>query len=130
MEVRALIRRIDHLVITTPDIDTCIAFYEKLGFTHAIHGGRHTLIAGDFKINVHQMGREPFPHAGYVQVGSGDFCFETLEPVEQVRRQLEERGITVELGIVERVGAKGPMRSLYLRDPDGNLIELSSYARE
>lgn len=122
-----MIKKIDHLVITTAQPTACIAFYEKLGFTPRDAGGRYELYAGDFKVNVHIQGSELLPHAEKVQPGSADLCFEINDSIEALKEKLEEDGLEIELGIVGRTGVKGPMNSIYLRDPDGNLVELSSY---
>lgn len=86
---------------------------------------RHSLIFGHQKINLHVKGREFEPKAAQVQVGSGDLCFVVSEPVETVLRGLRERGIEVLEGgqVVKRTGARGALRSVYIRDPDGNLVE-------
>lgn len=123
-----MIKKIDHLVITATDMSATIEFYEKLGFVSQDRGNRYELYAGDFKINVHELGRELLPHAKNVQIGSGDFCFEMDGNLEELHLKLEGEGVEVELGIVERNGVRGVMRSIYLRDPDGNLVEISSYA--
>lgn len=122
-----MIKKIDHLVITVKNINSTLAFYEKLGFRSRRNGERYELYAGDFKINVHLLGRELSPHAQHVQTGSGDFCFETSSAIEEIKQKLEEDQVLIELGIVERQGVNGMMKSIYLRDPDGNLVELSSY---
>lgn len=122
-----MIKKIDHVVITTALPEACIAFYEKLGFKSRDAGGRYELFAGDFKINVHIKGSELSPHALNVQTGSADLCFEINGSIEDFRSELLKKGITDELGIVSRTGVRGTMKSVYLRDPDGNLIEFSSY---
>lgn len=120
-------KKIDHIVITTSDIDACMQFYTLLGFTPLSADGRHELFAGDFKINVHIKGRELLPHAKYVQTGSADLCFEITENIDDFKSSLLEKGLEVELGVVDRNGVRGKMRSIYLRDPDGTLIEFCSY---
>lgn len=122
-----MIRNIDHVVITTRDPMACLGIYEKLGFLPRINGDRYELYAGDFKINVHVLGNEHSPHAGNVQTGSADLCFEIDGSLETYQQTLEKMGFQIELGVVERSGAKGGMRSIYLRDPDGNLLEFCSY---
>lgn len=122
-----MIKKIDHLVITTAQPHTCLAFYEKLGFTSKDAGGRYELYAGDFKINVHIRGRELSPHAANVQTGCSDLCFEICETLDLFVDRLEEQGLEIELGIVARTGVRGSMHSVYLRDPDGNLVEFCSY---
>ncbi|MEG2188469.1 MAG: VOC family protein [Christensenella sp.] len=121
------IKKLDHIVITTPQAERCIAFYEKLGFASRDAGGRYELFAGDFKINVHIIGSELSPKAANVCAGSADVCFEIDGDIEKFKAQLEEQNIIPEQGIVARHGVRGDMRSVYLRDPDGNLLEFSSY---
>lgn len=122
-----MIQKIDHLVITTGDIAACLEFYDKLGFRAVTGAGRYELHAGDFKMNVHLLGKELLPHAQNVRTGSADLCFEITGNLEEYKKHLEEKGLNIELGIVERTGVKGPMQSIYLRDPDGNLVEFCSY---
>lgn len=123
-----MIKKIDHFVITTTDVSACIAFYEKLGFRSRDAGCRWELFAGDFKINVHIKGHELEPRAQHVQPGSIDICFELEGDVDDCRDELQRRGMDLEPGVVTRHGVRGEMRSLYLRDPDGNLVELCSYS--
>lgn len=122
-----MIKKIDHVVITTNNIENCINFYKKLGFTLKMANERYELYSGDFKINVHLKGHELSPHSKNVQTGSADLCFEINTNIDMTKTNLEQNGIKIEQGIVERTGAFGEMKSIYLRDPDGNLIELSSY---
>lgn len=122
-----MIKKIDHIVITTADMNRCIAFYEKLGFTAKNSNERYELFSGDFKINVHFLGRELSPHAVNVQTGSADVCFEISSDFSRFKKGLEEKGIELETDIVERVGVKGKMKSIYLRDTDGNLLEFCGY---
>lgn len=122
-----MIKKIDHLVITAKDVFHTLEFYKKLGFEVKNSGGRYELFAGDFKINVHVLGKELSPHAQTVQPGSADLCFELSGNLEVYQKELESKGLQIELGIVSRTGVKGGMRSIYLRDPDGNLVEFCSY---
>lgn len=122
-----MINAIDHLVITTADPQPCLAFYQSIGFSAKNADGRYELYAGNFKINVHVLGKELLPHAKHVQPGSADLCF-TVNSVDAFAAMLAERHISIELGIVPRNGTSGPMRSVYLRDPDGNLLEFCSYS--
>lgn len=123
---------LDHLVLTVADIPATVAFYtEALGMEsekfHPSDGTtRHALRFGAQKINLHQAGQEFEPKAAHVQAGSGDLCFLTDMPVADWMRHLSDKGISVEEGPVSRTGATGPLLSIYLRDPDGNLIELSN----
>ncbi|BFQ94635.1 VOC family protein [Gallibacterium anatis] len=122
------ITHLDHLVLTVKDIDVSVAFYQKLGMKKQLFlGGRVALQFGQQKINLHQLGKEFEPKAKQVQAGSADLCFIVSEPLEQVLGYLKEQHLSIEEGIVERTGAVGKIRSIYLRDPDGNLIELSNY---
>ena len=124
------IQSLDHLVLTVADIDRTVAFYvAHLGMEEVRFGaGRRALAFGSQKINLHGAGREFEPKAAQPSPGSGDLCFLTAEPVEAARARLLAAGVAVEDGPVPRTGAAGPLRSLYLRDPDGNLIELSNPA--
>lgn len=122
------ITKLDHLVLTVADIERTVAFYQKLGMQKQIFaGGRIALNFADQKINLHQLGHEFEPKASSVQAGSADLCFIVKQPLEDVVTELSAQGIEIEEGIVPRTGAVGAIRSIYLRDPDGNLIELSNY---
>ena len=123
------IKTIDHIVITTKDIDRTIAFYtEILGMEHTISGGvQHALIFGDQKINLHSYKGEFHPCAENPEFGSQDLCFIIDGSIEDVKRELELKGVSIILGIVDREGARGKMKSIYMNDPDGNLIELAEY---
>ena len=89
--------------------------------------GRHALQYGQQKINLHIKGHEFEPKAQQVMCGSADLCFITSTPLEQVEQELKQAGLDILEGPVQRTGAMGPMTSLYVRDPDGNLIEISQY---
>ena len=126
-----MVKAIDHLVLTVADLSATVAFYEVLGLRHekfqAADGThRHALIFGDQKINLHIQGAEFEPKARKATPGSGDLCFLSDTPLEDWQGHLEHHGIAVELGPVPRTGAAGPLNSLYVRDPDGNLIEISN----
>jgi catechol 2,3-dioxygenase-like lactoylglutathione lyase family enzyme len=123
------IASIDHFVLTVRSItDTC-AFYDRvLGMkAKQFGGGRWALLFGDQKINLHQAGKEFDPKAGSPQPGAGDFCLVSGESIQNVIRHLEEEGVTIEVGPVPKQGAIGPMTSVYIRDPDENLVEISEY---
>jgi catechol 2,3-dioxygenase-like lactoylglutathione lyase family enzyme len=120
------IRSLDHLVLTVTDIEATVAFYEHLGMRREVFAGeRVALRFGAQKINLHRAGAEFEPHARRPGPGTADLCFLVEEPVDAVAADLERAGVPVELGPVDRTGATGPLRSLYVRDPDGNLVELS-----
>ncbi|MDX6348784.1 MAG: hypothetical protein QOF84_3574 [Streptomyces sp.] len=123
------IDRLDHLVLTVADIQATIGFYSRvLGMEPVTFGdGRRALAFGDSKINLHQVGHELDPRARRPTRGSADLCFIVRTPLEQVLAELISKGIRVEEGPVKRTGALGPIESVYLRDPDGNLIEISTY---
>lgn len=121
--------RLDHLVLTVRDVAATLSFYTRvLGMEEVTFGaGRKALAFGRQKINLHEAGREFEPKAAAPTPGSADLCLITETPLEEVQAHLEARGVKVELPPSPRTGAAGPIRSLYLRDPDGNLIELSNY---
>jgi catechol 2,3-dioxygenase-like lactoylglutathione lyase family enzyme len=123
------IDRLDHLVLTVRDLElTCDFYTTVLGMTIVAFGdNRKALQFGQQKINLHQAGQEFEPKAAAPIPGSADLCFITSIPLEQVIAHLRACGIAIESGIVPRTGALGAMRSIYIRDPDGNLIELSNY---
>ena len=127
---------LDHLVLTVADIPATCAFYrDVLGMTpevfHPADGStRWALKFGAQKINLHQSGAEFEPKAAQVQPGSADLCFLSETPLEAWQRHFAVLDVTVELGPLPRSGATGPIRSLYLRDPDGNLIEVSNRAEK
>lgn len=124
------IERIDHLVLTVRDVEATLAFYTRiLGMREiSFDGDRKALCFGEQKINLHPVGREIEPKAANATPGSADLCLVTPTPIEQVRRELQKNRVEVLLGPVTRTGAMGPMESIYFRDPDGNLLEISRYA--
>jgi catechol 2,3-dioxygenase-like lactoylglutathione lyase family enzyme len=124
-----VIDRIDHFVLTVRDLAATAAFYERvLGMRLVTFGeGRKALAFGRQKINLHEAGREFEPKARTPVPGSGDFCLVTERPLDEVARHLAACGVPIEAGPVPKTGATGPIRSLYLRDPDGNLVEISNY---
>jgi catechol 2,3-dioxygenase-like lactoylglutathione lyase family enzyme len=123
------IDRIDHVVITANDVDRTLDFYTRVMGMEAITfaGGRRGLAFGRQKINLHQAGREFDPRALKPTPGSMDLCFITETPLAEVLARLEENGVVIAEGPVQKTGALGPMMSVYFRDPDGNLIEVSNY---
>jgi catechol 2,3-dioxygenase-like lactoylglutathione lyase family enzyme len=122
------IERIDHIVLTVSNINVTCAFYRTvLGMEEITFGeGRKALRFGTQKINLHQKGKEFEPKALIPTPGAIDICFITSTPLEHVMRHLAEHQIKIEEGPVEREGATTKLKSVYLRDPDGNLIEISN----
>jgi len=124
---------LDHLVLTVRDMQATIRFYAALGmraeaFQAADGTTRHALMFGTQKINLHEA-KAPFaPHAAHPGPGTADLCFLSETPLDAWQDHLSQHGITIEEGPVPRSGATGPILSLYLRDPDGNLIEISTPA--
>ncbi|MDF3308146.1 VOC family protein [Rhodococcus sp. T2V] len=123
------IDHLDHLVLTVADPETTIEFYTTvLGMTaHTFGNNRRALLFGVSKINLHEAGREIDPKAQHPAPGSADLCLIVKDPIDEVLRQLTDHQVPVELGPVTRTGAQGPIDSIYIRDPDRNLIELSNY---
>ncbi|MDM1364328.1 VOC family protein [Myroides marinus] len=123
------IKNIDHIVLTVADIAKTIEFYTTvLGLElETFKENRKALKFGTQKINLHQKGNEFEPKALHPTTGSADLCFITTTPVEEVLLELKAKGIPIVEGIVDRTGANGLIESVYIRDPDNNLIELSNY---
>ena len=125
-----MIDRLDHLVLTVGDLHRTRDFYVRgLGLEEQSFGeGRFALLFGAQKFNLHEAAGAPIlPRAAHPTAGSADFCLIADRPLDQVLELLRERGIPIELGPVGRTGATGPIRSVYLRDPDGNLVEIAEY---
>lgn len=122
------IQSIDHIVLTTASLEKCLAFYEGLlGFRADQTGGRYALYFGAQKINIHTRPAEFLPAADYPMAGSLDLCFAVEGEAEEALRELREKNAPLVSDIVIRNGARGTMKSIYLRDPDGNLVELGFY---
>jgi catechol 2,3-dioxygenase-like lactoylglutathione lyase family enzyme len=119
---------LDHLVLTVKDIDASCAFYSRvLGMEVTSFGARRKALAfGLQKINLHQAGREFEPKAQQPTPGSADLCFLTSVPLAEVQRHLAACDVALTEGPVQRTGAQGPILSVYFRDPDLNLIEVSN----
>ena len=125
------IDRLDHLVLTVADIAATCEFYARaLGMRIVTFGsGRKALAFGQQKINLHQRGNEFEPKASRPTPGSADLCFIASTPLADVEAHLRKCGVAIIEGPVARTGATGAIVSLYFRDPDGNLIEVSTYGR-
>jgi catechol 2,3-dioxygenase-like lactoylglutathione lyase family enzyme len=124
-----IINRLDHLVLTVADIGKTCAFYaDVMGMTVTTFAGdRKALHFGGQKINLHRAGHEFEPKAARPAPGSADLCFIADTPLANVVAELNARGVVLIEGPVARDGARGRMMSVYFRDPDGNLIEVSNY---
>lgn len=125
-----MISSLDHLVLTVRSIEETTSFYtEVLGMEkETFAGGRVALKFGRQKINLHEVGKEFEPKAALPTPGSADICLITSLPIQEAYTRVESRGVEIIEGIVLRAGAIGPIQSFYFRDPDRNLIEVSSYA--
>jgi catechol 2,3-dioxygenase-like lactoylglutathione lyase family enzyme len=121
--------RIDHVVFTVRDITATCDFYSRALGVPAItfDDGRRALQVGRCKINLHQVGHEFEPKAAQPRPGTQDICLITTSPLQDVIGHLRGVGVEIIEGPVPRTGALGPMMSIYLRDPDGNLIEVACY---
>lgn len=122
------ISHLDHLVLTVADIENTCNFYQTvLGFeVITFKGDRKALKFGHQKINLHQLGNEFEPKALHPTSGSADLCFISETPISEVVTHLNQLNIQIEEGPVERSGAMHPILSVYIRDPDQNLIEISN----
>jgi catechol 2,3-dioxygenase-like lactoylglutathione lyase family enzyme len=131
--VTALADRFDHIVLTVADIEATLAFYERaLGLEREIFRGpdgqrRYALKLGSQKINLQDRDTSTPTKAAKPAQGSGDFCLIASVPLADVLAWLRVQGIPVETGPVPRRGALGDLRSIYFRDPDGNLVEVAEY---
>jgi len=124
-----MIAGIDHFVLTVRSVEATCAFYERvLGLRRLDEPNRPTaLLFGSQKINLHEVGRTFEPKAKAPTPGSGDFCLVAARPLAEICASLAANDVVIEVGPVERIGARGPMLSVYFRDPDGNLVEVSEY---
>jgi len=123
------INRLDHFVLTVKDLEVTVEFYEEiLGMEKLVFGdNRYALKFGQQKINLHELGNEFEPKAHNVMSGSADLCFITDTPITEVMTHLSEHQVKITEGPVKRTGAVGDILSVYFRDPDSNLIEVSNY---
>ena len=125
-----MIGKIDHVVLTTGDLQKCLDFYTRvLGMRVERYGeNRIALRFGDHKFNVHPPGFDASIKARVPTPGSLDLCFLADRPLDEVIAQLKREQVPIEEGPVNRTGARFTIRSVYVRDPDGNLIEISEKA--
>jgi catechol 2,3-dioxygenase-like lactoylglutathione lyase family enzyme len=124
-----VLERLDHLVLTVGDIEESCRFYQRvLGMRPERFGeDRHALHFGRQKINLHPWPSPIEPKAATPEPGTADLCLVATTPLEAVVAHLRDCGVTIEVGPCATVGAEGAMRSVYFRDPDSNLIEVSNY---
>ncbi len=122
---------LDHLVLTVADIEKTCDFYRKVLNMEVVTFGdnRKALVFGNQKFNLHQAGKEFEPKAVQPTPGSADICLITSTPITDVIDRLKHLGVPVEEGPVPRTGANGPIISVYIRDPDQNLVEIANYSK-
>jgi catechol 2,3-dioxygenase-like lactoylglutathione lyase family enzyme len=124
------VTRLDHLVLTVRDVEAACAFYGRvLGMGNVVLGnGRRALTFGEQKINLHPLQNDISLKAAQPTPGSADLCFITDIPIDRALAYVRSCGVEILEGPSTRAGALGPITSIYFRDPDANLIELSNYA--
>ena len=120
---------IDHLVLTVRDIPKTVEFYKTVfGMEHIVFEGKfNALRFGSQKINLHPFRAEYLPHADIPAPGTGDLCLVCVGEIAEVVQDLATHGVEIEIGPVEQTGARGVMTSVYIRDPDKNLVEIACY---
>ncbi len=125
-----VIDRLDHLVLTVRNVEATCAFYVRvMGMEVVSFGeGRKALCFGQQKLNLHTAGKEFEPKSAQPTPGSADLCLISPTPLEAVIAHLADCGVAIEEGPIARTGATGPITSVYFRDPDDNLIEVSNYS--
>ena len=120
------LKGLDHFVITTANLDKCLHFYaDILGMKHEIVNTQHVLRFGDQKINLHKHVGEFTPYAKNAAVGGQDFCLIADGDINEIKEALCKKGCEIIEGVVEQVGAVGKMDSIYMYDPDGNLVKIT-----
>jgi catechol 2,3-dioxygenase-like lactoylglutathione lyase family enzyme len=123
------IQSIDHIVLTVKDINQTCDFYSRIMNMEIVEfgNGSKALKFGNQKINLHQLGKEIEPKAYKPTGGSADLCFISTTPIEEIIKELNKKNVEIIDGPVARTGAIGKIKSIYFRDPDLNLIEISNY---
>ncbi len=126
------IARIDHFVLTVQDIEVTSDFYTRVLGLMVVNfdQDRVALVFGNQKINLHQVGNEYEPHASVPTPGSGDFCLIAETPLEEMIAIIKAQGVEIVKGPVRKTGAQGPIESVYIHDPDGNIVEIANYIDE
>ena len=121
--------RIDHFVLTVADIAATCRFYSDILGMEVVRYGDHRMALqfGRQKINLHEKGQEFDPKAASPMPGSADFCLITETDIDEVTQHLQSAGVEIEVGPVSRTGALGLITSIYVRDPDRNLVEIATY---
>jgi len=124
------LKNIDHLVITTSNLEACLHFYvDILGMNHRVVDGQHILEFGREKINIHTYVGEFTPLAKHAAVGCSDFCLIAEGDIYEIKSELERAGVEIVEGVCEQAGALGLMDSVYMYDPDGSLVEVAVYRK-
>lgn len=119
--------KIDHVTLMTADIEACIRFYKVLGFRTEDAKGRYELSAGDFRIHVYRKNEPGYIQPTKAQPGAVEICLELDGGIDMLRSYLVSQGMEIADEITPKSGARGVMRTFFLRDPDGNLVEIASY---
>lgn len=129
LDISMKLDRLDHIVLTVRNIETTCTFYSNVLSMEVVtfENGRKALSFGPQKINLHEAGKELEPKAYRPTPGSADLCFTTTTPIDDVVKRLQLSKVRILEGPVRRTGALGQMMSVYFRDPDLNLIEVSNY---
>ncbi len=123
------IEHLDHFVIAVAHVKATSNFYSRVLGAEVLprESGQHALRIGDQKIVLHKVTKVGDPAARNIASGVSELCFITSEPLDRVMDHIESFGIEIIEGPVQRIGAKGPIESIYLYDPDGNLVEIANY---
>ncbi|WP_102348896.1 VOC family protein [Bacillus sp. Marseille-P3661] len=126
-----IIDRIDHIVLTVKDVERTVDFYSNvLGMEVQVYGGKwKTMAFGQQRINLHELGSEVPIRAQNPTPGSADICLIASTPIEEVIQHVKAKGVEIEEGPIMRAGALGQLESIYFRDPDNNLVEVSNYPK-
>ncbi|TLD80921.1 VOC family protein [Helicobacter sp. MIT 05-5293] len=121
-----MIVAIDHIVLLTNNLEKCLAFYRDiLECEVREQNGRYAICFGNQKINIHQHFGEFQPAASKPCDGALDFCLLAKGDIHAIKRKIESKGVKLEAGVVQRTGARAKLDSIYLKDPDGNLVEIA-----
>lgn len=122
------LKNIDHMVITTQDLEKCLHFYvDILNMEHEVIDGHHAVKFGNEKFNIHAKKGEFQPAAKNIEYGSQDFCLVAEGDIYEIKEELKAQGCEIVEGVVQCIGTLGTINSVYTRDPDGNLVEIAVY---